>query len=156
VGDNDTPPDTSRLTVPEAAGQLAISQEAVRNRLSRGALRSVKENGSVYVLLEGDRPRHTGDRSTDRLPDMVRELLEEMRVRVEDLQKKLEQANERDRENRRIIAASTQRIPELEAPPQSGSEAPPAQAGAEPWTSTVGPQEGAEKPRSWWRRVFGG
>ena len=103
-GDNNTPPDISRLTVPEATRQMGISPEAVRNRLSRGTLRSVRENGTVYVLLKvdrTDRTRHTGDTSTDRPPDMSRELLEEMRGRTEALQKQLEQANECEREDPR-------------------------------------------------------
>jgi hypothetical protein len=47
VGQGDTPRDISRLIVPEAARQLGISPEAVRNRLSRGTLKSVKEGGTV-------------------------------------------------------------------------------------------------------------
>jgi hypothetical protein len=71
------------------------------------------------------------------------------------LREQLAQANERDRENRRIIAALTSRIPAIEAPPdERGSPEPPA----EPRPSTTGPPE-AETPaesRPWWRRVFGG
>src|ERR671911_684721 len=58
-----TPPGISRLTVPEAARALGISPEAIRNRLSRRTLNSVKEDGTVYVLLEADRLRHTDDTS---------------------------------------------------------------------------------------------
>jgi hypothetical protein len=47
-----------------------------------------------------------------------------MRARIESLERQLEQANERDRENRRIIAALTSRIPEIEAPREAPSEAP--------------------------------
>lgn len=42
-------------------------------------------------------------------------LVEELRDRVRFLENQLQQANERDRENRRIVAALTSRIPELEA-----------------------------------------
>ncbi len=62
---SDTSPDILRLTVPDAAKALGISPEAVRNRLSRGTLESMKEDGSVYVLLPADRAQHTGDISPD-------------------------------------------------------------------------------------------
>jgi hypothetical protein len=47
-----------------------------------------------------------------------------MRSRIESLERQLEQANERDRENRRIIAALTSRIPEIEAPRTTQPESP--------------------------------
>jgi hypothetical protein len=128
VGDNNTPPDILRSTVPEAARQLGISPEAVRNRLSRGTLRSVKERGTVYVLLEADRTRHTTNIPTDRPGDISHVLVDEMRGRIESLERQIEQANDRDRENRGIIAALTQRIPAIEAPEQESRESPETRA----------------------------
>src|SRR5215207_10631566 len=141
VGEDDTPRDISRLTVPEAARALGISPEAVRNRLSRGTLKSVKESGTVYVLLETDRTRHTDD-----IPnDTPQALVVEMRGRIESLERQLEQANERDRENRRIIAALTSRIPAIEAPSEpSGSPETPSEAGPD---TAAGPSE--PEPRPW-------
>jgi hypothetical protein len=43
--------------------------------------------------------------------------IEDLRDEVAYLREQLQQANERDRENRRIIAALTSRIPAIEAPP---------------------------------------
>jgi hypothetical protein len=146
VGEGDTPRDISRYTVSEAARQLRISPEAVRNRLSRGTLRSVKEGGTVYVLLEADRTRHTGDSSSDRPGDTSHTLLEEMRGRIEDLREQLRAERRANAENRRIIAALTSRIPELEAPSQEPREAPetateqPGRGGPQPAV------EGAEEP----------
>ena len=40
-----------RYTVRDAAAILGVTTGAVRNRLSRGTLQSVKEHGTVYVLL---------------------------------------------------------------------------------------------------------
>jgi DNA-binding Lrp family transcriptional regulator len=144
------------LTVPEAARALGISPEAVRNRLSRGTLRSVKEGGTVYVLLETDRIRHTDDISSD----TPQALVMEMRGRIESLERQLEQANERDRENRRIIAALTSRIPAIEAPQEATGGAETVEEEPERSTSTPrpdapGPQEGAAERRPWWRRLFG-
>ena len=50
-------------------------------------------------------------------------LVEELCDRVRFLENQLQQANERDRENRRIVVALTSRIPELEAA-QERPEAP--------------------------------
>jgi hypothetical protein len=115
---NDTSRDIARYTVPEAGRRLGISSEAVRNRLSRGTLKSVKESGTVCMLLENDRARHTAD-----TPGV---LFEEMRGRIESLERQLERANERDRENRRIIAALTSRMPAIVAPefPETATEQP--------------------------------
>jgi hypothetical protein len=158
VGESDTPHDMSRYTVPEAAQALGISPEAVRNRLSRGTLKSVKEAGTVYVLLEADRMRHTGDTPIDRPTDTPPELVDQMQARIDSLERQLEQAHERDRENRRIIAALTSRIPAIEAPSEQ-RESPEetstdAEDRAEPYPAAGGDQQGAQRP--WWRRVFGG
>ena len=144
MGVADTPSDISRLTVPEAAQALGISPEAVRNRLSRGTLKSVKESGTVYVLLETDRPRHTSDIPTDRPHDISRELLAELRDRVSFLERLLEEEREARTDERRrhdtLMAQLMQRIPELEPPREpreSPSEATP-QPGGEPQPSVEG------------------
>jgi hypothetical protein len=77
------------------------------------------------------------------------------------LQELLAQANERDTENRRNIAALTSSILALEAPADSAPKSPQApEPGEEPQgrdqlrPDTPGAQEGARWP--WSRRVFGG
>src|SRR5215218_6625610 len=111
---NDRTPHERRTTVAEAAAILGISAEAVRGRIRRGTLPVEREDGKVYVLLEGsaedrttaDQPRTTGDRPDDRTEALIAELRDRVRA--------LEEANS---ENRRIIAALTSRIPAIEAPP---------------------------------------
>ncbi len=138
-----------RLTVPEAAQALGITTDAIRMRLSRGTLDTERVEGRVYVLLEDD---VSADRSGESSA-----LISEMRSRIESLEHQLEQANERDRENRRIIAALTSRIPELPAP-QEASESPETAEGPgpreRPFTDEERAQE-ASQPRPWWRRMFG-
>ena len=80
-----------------------------------------------------------------------RELIDELRDRVRSLE-------ESNRENRRIIAALTQRIPELEAPAspearesQETAEEQPERDERRPATGEA--QEGARRP--WWRRMLG-
>jgi hypothetical protein len=134
-----------RTTVAEAAELLGISAEAVRGRIRRGTLPVEREGGTVYVLLDapagyrttGDRSRTTVDQPTDRTDLLIAELQDRVRS--------LEEAN---RENRRIIAALTQRIPEIEAPREHEATPEPREA---PVTATeqpgrVGPQPPLASP----------
>ena len=105
---------------------------------------------------EGDTPR---DISRLTVPEA---LLDEMRGRIESLERQLEQANERDRKVRSIITALTSRIPAIESPaetpqepPESPSEATEQPGRVEPQPQVEGAQEGAERV-SWWQRWFGG
>jgi hypothetical protein len=88
----------------------------VRGRIRRGTLPVEREGGTVYVLLEasaqrsydratGDQSRTTTDQTTDRTDLLIAELQDRVRS--------LEEAN---RENRRIIAALTSRIPRHRSP----------------------------------------
>jgi hypothetical protein len=117
------PPTERRTTVAEAAEILGISAEAVRGRIRRGTIPVEREGGVVYVLLGGaSEERTTGDRT-----DL---LIAELQDRV----RSLEEAN---RENRRIIAALTSRIPQLEAPerpPEARETAPEEEGGSRPRT----------------------
>jgi DNA-binding Lrp family transcriptional regulator len=158
----DTPRDISRLTVPEAARALGISPEAVRNRLSRGTLDSVKENGTVYVLLEADKarstagtpndtPRPTADISGD-APDAhaaaTAALVAAKDETISLLRSQLEAEREANRENRRIIAGLVQRVPELEAPRGGRETATAGPEGEEHHPATDGARSAAER-RSW-------
>ena len=150
-----------RLDLREAAEILGTTVDAVRKRVQRGSLDSEKgEDGRVYVWLDGDLdgvPPHESNA-----------LISEMRDWIQSLERRLDEEMDANREMRRIVAALTQRIPELPAPqeppgdPESVVEEPER---AEPRSGAGGPQEATERqfteveqeePRSWWRRVFGG
>lgn len=154
MGEDDRTPPVRRTTVAETAEVLGISAEAVRGRIRRGTLPVEREGGTVYVLLEGtvrdstdaDQSRTTDDRTTDRTDLLIAEFQDRVRS--------LEEAN---RENRRIIAALTSRIPAIEAPADEREEPETVEqqpAAAEPRPTAPGAQEGSRRP--WWRRVFGG
>jgi hypothetical protein len=141
-----------RLTLSEAAQVLGTSKGALRMRVKRGTLRSEKgEDRRVYVWVNvtPNTDPHAVHPQVE--AEAWRELIEELRDRV----RSLEDAN---RENRRIIAALTSRIPELEAPREPREAAETAmeepERAAEPRSATGGPQEPAERV-SWWRRMFG-
>jgi excisionase family DNA binding protein len=134
-----------RVTTKEAAEALGISVEAVRKRIERGQLGHERVDGRVYVYLDGDQ--------TESGPDVEVEstaLISEKNARIELLERQLTEANERDRENRRIIAALTQRIPQLEAPAEP-RESP--ETATEQEEADARPQSGERVP--WWRRMFG-
>ena len=143
-----------RLTVTEAAERLGISVEAVRGRIKRGTLRGEKgPDGTVFVFVDTNQSRPDASQSTDHPTDKS-ELVADLRERVEDLKEQLERANERDRENRRLLAAALERIPpQLEAPSEP-RESPEMATEEEAEQQPRGVQEGAQRP--WWRRVFGG
>lgn len=46
----------SKMTVAEAAEHFKVSKEAIHNRVRRGTLNSVIENGVKYVILPEDKP----------------------------------------------------------------------------------------------------
>jgi hypothetical protein len=142
-----------RVHLSEAAALLGVSKDAVRMRVKRGTLPSEKgEDGRVYVWVN-DNP--DGDPDTVHPEPQVkawRELIDELRDRVRSLE-------ESNRENRRIIAALTSRIPAIEAPQEplgssekvEGSEAEPYRA--EPRSDAGEAQESVQRP--WWQRWFG-
>jgi hypothetical protein len=133
---------------------LGISADAVRSRIKRDTLRTVREGGRVFVVLGGaDRAQPTNrpgatDQPTDDLREQVRYLREQLR-----------REQEAHAEARRIIAGLVQRIPELEAPREAEARETPETATAEtegtsPRSDAGGAQTAAKRP--WWRRMFGG
>lgn len=117
-----------RLTTVQAARVLGVSVDAVRKRAERGQLPHEKEGKRLYILLD-DVATQTGDD----VESEVGALVSQMQARIDSLGWQLEQANDRDREIRRIIAALTQRIPELPGA-QTPSSQPEPQEAPEPVT----------------------
>jgi hypothetical protein len=151
--------DRQRLTVPQAAEALGVTVDAVRGRIRRGKLQAEHEAGAVYVWIDGpDEDDRRGPSATSQRPSSDQsQRIEDLREQVAYLRDQLEQANERDRENRRIIAALTARIPAIEAPQEASGAADTVEEEperAEPRPATGEAQEGAQRS-SWWRRVFG-
>jgi hypothetical protein len=135
---------------------LGISQHAIRQRVRRNTLKSVKDaNDRVYVFLDQD--TEISGENTDKASggisgvDPVRML----REHNQELREQLEAERNAHAETRRIAYTLAQRIPELEAPSEtrestetaagdvSGGEVPPEQ------------QEPIRHRSSWWRRFFG-
>jgi hypothetical protein len=154
-------PEMARHTVAEAADMLGISTGAVRNRLSRGTLRSTKESGTVYVLLPDDMSRDAerdADDTPGGIPPSDRDVLtSELRDRLRYVEGQLEAERQAHAEARRIIAGLVERIPAIEAPQEASGASETVEEKperAEPHSTTVESQEGTQRP--WWRRVLGG
>ncbi len=136
----------TRLDVKEAAKVLGISTDAVHKRARRGALESEKdEAGRVFVWLDTQDAGYTEDSQN------VQSLL---MARLEDenefLRRELDRRAEELAEMRRIVAGLVQRVPELEAAPET-REAP--ETVSENAGNEVVPDE-EERPKTWWRRIF--
>ena len=173
--------DRRRVNVAEAAEILGITAEAVRTRIKRGRLDSIKEppdrTGTVYVLLEADQagpnvdPTPQGQdqtmdqtRQNERLVETLREQVAYLQgviaTRDRELEQRAEEIRRRDaalEREQQLAAIFADRLRELEGPrdaresPETVEQEPER---AESHSATVGAQEGARRP--WWRRVFGG
>jgi len=149
-----------RHTVKEAAEVLDTTVDAVRGRIRRGTLDSVKLDGVVYVLLDttnreqhsdqsdteaGDGRQQTGVKSG--LAADQSELVGDLRGQIDWLRREVERKDT-------IIMSLTQRIPELEAPSDQRNASETASPRSYRDTATEDSQKPLER-RSWWRRFFG-
>ena len=172
-------PNSRRVTVAEAAEVLGITAEAVRTRIKRGRLESVKEppdrTGTVYVLLEVDQTGPNID-PTSQVQDQTSgqtarrdELVEALREQVaylqgviatrdRELEQRAEEIRRRDmalEREQQLTAMFATRLGELE-PAQEARESPVSPGPAEE-TLNPAPAEAqaADAGRPWWRRVLG-
>jgi hypothetical protein len=175
-------PNTRRVTVAEAAEILGITAEAVRTRIKRDKLRSVKDppdrTGTVYVLLEVDQTGPNID-STSQVQDQTSdqtqgrgELVEALREQVaylqgviatrdRELEQRAEEIRRRDmalEREQQLTAMFATRLGELE-PAQEVRESPESPGPTQDPTPAPGEAHAAaEAPqrRGWWQRLFGG
>jgi hypothetical protein len=139
-------PDKRRVTVAQAAEILGITAEAVRTRIKRGKLDSLKEppdrTGTVYVLLEADQTRPNIDptpQDQDQTSDQT-QLVVSLREQVAFLQgvvatrdRELELRSREAERYQQIVAGLTQANTEqarairaIEAPASQEEEPPEA------------------------------
>ncbi len=174
-GDENRSVNHTRVTVAQAAKLLGLSTEAIRSRVRRGTLHSERVGGTVYVLLHVDQTQ-TGEQPTNAdttgqpvtqpetqttmLPADQTYLVTSLEEQVSFLRSELLSRNEELRRKDHIIAALTDRIPELPAPRASQGKSE-----AQETTSAEGATEGAvppphkqkpEKRHSWLYRFFFG
>jgi hypothetical protein len=144
----------NRVTIPEAAQLLGVTQNAVRQRIHRHSIKHEKgEDGKTYVFLDSTVTRTEGvnDLSRDSL------LIKSMQDQIDTLKQELAIRNEDLRRKDHILAALTERIPAIEAPREEASE--PRESDL---TASEGQGKGVVPPDaqngserlSWWRRLF--
>jgi hypothetical protein len=101
-----------RLTVAQAAAQLGVSQDAIRKRIRRNTIDYDQDpDGRIYVYVDSSElvQDESSDSSMERLVQMQHD-------DIEFLRRELETRTEEIRRRDSIIAALTQRLPEIEAP----------------------------------------
>jgi hypothetical protein len=149
-----------RHTVKEAAEVLGTTVDAVRGRIRRGTLDSVKLDGVVYVLLDPTNREEHSDQSETKSGEGRQQaaghsgLAANQSVLVGDLRDQIDWLRREVERKDTIIMSLTQRVPELEAPAQL-REAPET---ASPRSDRGTAREDTEEPverRSWWLRFFG-
>ncbi len=155
----DESPANQRLTVPEAASWLGITEAAVRGRIKRGTLRSYREEGNVYVILVGDSSREESttnrDSSTDQpATDPREELVESLLDQVAYMREQLAEEREARRRADTIIAQLTQANAEQARTIRELEPSPTPEPRDARETTTEGEPRG-RSGRSWWRRFFG-
>ncbi len=162
----DVPEANHRLTVGQAAERLGLTKGAVRSRIKRGTLHTVKETGRVYVMLGGGTSpaNHAPDpdEPIDE-PSALPELVESLQDQVAFLRAELERRGEEADRYQRIVAGLAQtnanlseRVRELEAasaPRDEPESAAETATGTNITSPSASPQTGAQR-RPWWRRIF--
>jgi len=155
--------DNEWITVANAARILGVSKQAIRQRIYRNTIPHRKgPDGTVFVCIIGHNLENNGesyDKNTDYTEDSSanRELIDELKDRIEFLQRQLETEQAASAELRRIVAGLVQRVPELETarePRESSETASNLSPGVvDPQGGDAGRETGESRP-SWWRRIF--
>jgi len=150
-----------RLSVPQAAKRIGITQDAVRKRIKRGYIEWEKDaDGRLYVWVD---PSETGkETSSETSSETSQDVDDAMLVDyVETLKDRIHHLEEESRRKDHLLAAALERIPAIEAPPDTpkpnGSPEPRGDVlrGEEPRDGNRVPdaENGRQKP--FWRRFFG-
>jgi hypothetical protein len=152
--------DQKRYTVHEAALLLGLSVEAVRKRAERSKLDSVKdEDGTRHILLDIDQtksgPSPVNDQTEviEALQAQIEFLREELAARNVEIRRREEEHREESRRRDHIIAALTERIPELEPASESSQDRAEKHDDTDRGEVPANGEKGAQP--SFWRRFFG-
>jgi hypothetical protein len=138
-----------RLTVAQAAARLRVSQDAIRKRIRRNTIDYDQDpDGRIYVYV--DPSEIAQDESSDA---SMERLVQVQHDDIEFLRRELETRTEEIRRRDSIIAALTQRLPEIEAPSEPRltlENTTENETRVERPASSQQVQRGAHKP--WWRK----
>jgi len=145
-----------RLSVARAAKVLGVSEQAVYARVKRNTIKhEIGEDGSINVFLDSqDQNGQTDNQPLDNalVNDYITSLkseIETLKSHTKGLEHDREEWKEEARRKDHIIMALTNRIPELEVPPEATES--PVKASETQGRGEVPPDA---QNRSWWRRIF--
>jgi hypothetical protein len=151
--------DNGWTTVANAARILSVSKQAVRQRIYRDTIPHRKDpDGTVYVRITEHNPETNGESYAGNISDtdgVSRELIDELRDRIGFMERQLETEQAASAELRRIVAGLVQRVPELEAVPETPGAPETVSESAGNGDVPPEPQEPLER-RSWLYRFFFG
>lgn len=159
----DRNPSRNRLTIQEAAARLGVTEQAVRKRVKRGTIPHEREpDNRLYVYLD-----EVADKERDEVPNPYADaLISQMEARITSLEHQLEEANTRDREARRLLAAALERMPQIEPAEQREPSETAGRTDADTESGVTSRPDDAEDSRSarepeskvgrWLRRTFRG
>jgi DNA primase len=143
-----------RTTVREAAEELGISEDAVRQRIRRGSLESEKDDdGRIYIWL--DVLPMSAEYSPQAIIASKDEIIEMLKQEVADWKEEARRKDTIIAQMNVSITTLTERIP-IESPVDSSSEASdsPVTASEEESKGQVPPDQETATQESWWRRLF--
>ena len=118
---------------------------------------SVKENGTVYVLLDVAQTRPDAAQ-TDEGAGTQTHLSGDQTEFISSLQEQIDWLRREVERKDTLLMSLMQRIPELEAPPEKQES--PSTASEEPYSTHAPPMPetpvpDAQHKRPWWRQFFG-
>lgn len=139
-----------RVTVPEAAKRLGVKEGAIRKRIERNTIDHEKsvEDGRVYVYVDIPPVEDMGYDGS--YPPGYEALIKSQQEQIEFLRGELQRKDH-------LLAAALERIPAIEAPSDTPSDARESTVTAsdEPSRGEVPEEQEEPKKQPWWKRWFG-
>jgi excisionase family DNA binding protein len=148
-----------RLTVPEAAALLGVTQAAIYKRISRGKMPHDKDvDGHVHVYLDtSDIDMDTStDKSSARSNDGSEPALKIMEEQLEYLREIIRQRDEEIRRRDLLLATALERIPALEESSSEPRDSSVTVSEEPDKGTTTPPKQESSQRRSWLHRFFFG
>jgi DNA-binding MarR family transcriptional regulator len=154
--------DSIRLSVPQAAERIGVTQDAVRKRIKRGYIEWEKDaDGRLFVWVD---PTETGKETSSNTSSETSQDVDDTVLLdyVETLKDRIHHLEEESRRKDHLLAAALERIPAIEPPPDTPTTNIPPETSGGPVTpsehqgngSVRTDEETSEKP-SWWKRFLG-
>jgi hypothetical protein len=147
-----------RVTIAEAADRLGVTRDAIRKRIKRGSIEWETGPGEeVFVYVDASATAEDASRH-----DAHDALIESLREQIEYLRSEVVVWQDEARRKDHLLAATLERIPAIEPPPDTPTPNTSPEAPGEPVAPSEHQdngtartdEEASEKP-SWWRRFLG-